>query len=322
MLTSDLILDSLEYVNKHSEYVNINQKAVENYIKDFSYTTSSHWSQLYPLTYQKKHKQEDELDFLFLIGNQAFCFWGSPKWTIDYKNQKIDGWWALIASFERAIENKIDVLNGEYLSQLTVSKTNTLFAGAPEILLLKQRFEMLKKIGEVLVKKYNGRFHNFYKQSDHEAFSLLESISREFAGFDDVAEFKGRKVFFYKKAQLVLTDINIIFKGKGLGDIKNIDKLPGHADYKIPAILRTLGILEYNKELADLIDNRKELEAGSQMEVEVRANELWAINQIYQNLKTRFSEITPGGINYMLWNQSQVKNPNDKPYHLCRTVYY
>ena len=60
----------------------------------------------------------------------------------------------------------------------------------------------------------------------------------------------------YKLAQLLTSDILHIRELKE--NIKvDYSHLVGCADYKIPQVMRGLGILEYNRKLADIIDNRK-----------------------------------------------------------------
>ncbi len=322
-MTSDHFTGLLNYVNKKSKYVLIDNQALDLFVKNFTHTKISHWCKIYPLGYKRRKKDEDEADFLFLIGSQAFCFWGFPnKWTINYKGKKLDGWWALVASFEKALEKGLPILNGNYLAQLSLQDLKNIFFGHPEIPLLTQRKKILNRIGVTLADKYENRFHNFLKSCKSEAFELLCNIADEFYGFDDTAIYKGKRILFYKKAQVVLTDINFILNNKGLGKIKNIEKLPGHADYKIPAILRKLGILIYNKELSDKVDQRIEITSGSVEEIEIRANMLLATHIISDKLKSKYPQINPVIINGVLWSMSQRKEPGDKPYHLTRTIYY
>lgn len=323
MVSQKRFLVALRTVVSQSQFVSISQQAIAKYCQNFFQLPLQHWSQQYPLGYRRRENDNDELDFLFLVGSQAFYFWGYPKkWTIFYKGKKLDGWWALLACFERALEKGIPVFDGNYLADLSLNETRTLFAGEPEIPLLKERHRILKNIGKVLVRKYQGRFHQFYQKQVREAFPLLDSISKEFFGFDDVSTYKGRKVYFYKKAQLLLSDFYFHFEGKGYGAIKNVDLLPGCADYKIPMLMRRLGILEYRPQLAQKVDHRIELKSGSAEEVEIRANMLWAIQLMMRRLRKRITGINPFVIDGSLWLQSQEKHPNDKPYHLTETINY
>ena len=176
---------------------------------------------------------------------------------------------------------------------------------------------MMKKIGETLVEKYDGRFHNFFEANKKDVFSLIEAMAREFAGFADVALYKGKEVLFYKKAQLVMTDIS-----NNVEEIPLLDELNGMADYKIPAILRQRGVLKYSPGLSQKVDNRVEIPLGTEPEVEIRANLLWACDQIVEKLKTRGIKINACDYENILWIESQDKSKLSKPYHLTKTVFY
>lgn len=229
----------------------------------------------------------------------------------------MDGFYANVAAFDRALKSGIPLLDGNFLASLTLAGLKAIYDGGPEIPLLEERHKMLKSIGETLVAKYRGRFHNFFEANKQSAFNLVEKIAVEFAGFSDVVNYKGSEVLFYKKAQLVLTDLD-----KVAGRINQIEQLPGFADYKIPAILRTKGVLQYNQDLARKVDNRIEIPAGSEMEVEIRAGMLWACKEIVEGLAKRGIEIAPVDFENVLWIESQNKTKLDKPYHLTRTVFY
>ena len=211
------------------------------------------------------------------------------------------------------MENGVPILDGNYLSQMSLADARSLFQGEPEIPLLEERHKILVSIGQTLTHKYDGRFHCFFASTKKDVASLVKNISREFAGFDDVASYHGRKISFYKKIQVFLSYV------KG---IENYNQLVGAADYKIPAVLRKLGILVYAKELADLVDNRIEIPAGSEAETEIRASDLWAIHLLCEKLNPKRPSIYPATLDGMLWNISQKKDKTDKPYHLTRTIFY
>lgn len=106
---------------------------------------------------------------------------------------------------------------------------------------------------------------NFYKniydiKSDIELFDV---IANTFASFRDERIYNDEKVYFYKLAQLLTSDI--LHLRESLENI-NVDysNLIGYVDYKIPQTLRTLEIIEYSNELFDIIDNNQEIEVGSE----------------------------------------------------------
>ena len=61
------------------------------------------------------------------------------------------------------------------------------------------------------------------------------------------------------------------FGGGGMGDLYRTEELTVFADYKLPQVLRRLGVLRYAPHLAERIDRLKPLEAGSREEGEIRA---------------------------------------------------
>lgn len=323
-ITSSTLLNSVKYVAENSENVSINTTAIDKYTKDFEPINLVHWSKTAPFAYANLSNPYDELDFRFLVDTQAFYFWGYPsKWHVDYQSQKLDGWWALIACFKRALNKGIPILEGAYLADLNYSQAKHLFHGTPPIPLLKDRVKILNQIGQTLVNKYQGRFHNFYQHAPKDALALLSAIVTNFAGFDDVSLYKGETIYFYKKAQLLVADLAFDMPSDSdLPVITGLDQLTGKADYKIPQVLRRLGILRYSSKLAAMVDSRLEIAQHSEFEVEIRANMLWATHLISQRLIQTYPDLHPVKVDYILWNLSQNKYPEDKPYHLTKTIYY
>lgn len=101
-----------------------------------------------------------------------------------------------------------------------------------------------------------------------------------------------------------------------------LKNLTACADYKLPWILRKLGILSYSESLAREVDTKVEIPHGSEEEVEIRAGTIWANELIKQKLKKRIPKIDSIHINDHLWLLSQARLPNDKSYHLTRTTAY
>lgn len=321
MITQQDLLDPIEFVSTHSQHVSIDNDSITSYVENFSLVETDHWIKVYPLTPLPSLSLEKQIDLFFLMGNQAFCFWGDPKWRVQYKGISLDGWWAMVACFHRAIEQGVPILDGAYLQNLGDTQMRSFFEGVPEIPLFYERHEMLRSIGKMLVEHYDGHFHSAFAGVPHDALSILELVG-SFPGFDDVPVYKGREIPFYKKAQVVVSDLDEILRAAGMGGFTHMDRLPGHADYKIPALLRSSGILRYSDELSALVDAKEELPSGSELEVEIRANQLWAIHTIVGLLQKKYPTMTASTFNGILWVQSQTKKPNERPYHRTRTIYY
>lgn len=316
-------LASVTYVSDHADFVSINRAAIKKYIAAFRPTPMDHWIKACPFAYHPLANIEDEIDRWFLADAMAFCFWGYPdKWTVMYQNQNIDGWWALLATFQRALESNIPLLDGSFLANLSFEEAGELFAGTPPIPLLDERIEILHTIGHTLTSQYDGRFHNFLKNAPVDAMQFIKALAREFPVFDDVSVYKGEKIYFYKKAQLFVHDLMTAFPDYPYKRLNGLSQLTGKADYKIPARLRDLGILVYSSSLSEKVDARVELPADSPEEIEIRACMLVACDLICHALAERDIRLDPVTLDGILWVQSQTKREGVKPYHLTRTTDY
>ena len=83
--------------------------------------------------------------------------------------------------------------------------------------------------------------------------------------------------------------------------------------------MRCMGILEFNNELANLVDNKIELREGSKMEVEIRANDLIVLDYMAKNLNEKVSRMD---LNDYIWLLGQDKSKMNKPYHRTLTKHY
>lgn len=315
------ILDSTKYVVDNSNYVKIEKSKIDNFCKKIDHKHLKHWLSGAPFNI-KTLNDEDKLNFLLVFNSISFSYWGEPKWTINYLDKEYDGSWAMIMSIKRAIDEKKQILNPRYLAEIKQNELKDIFRANVEIPLFELRWKILREVADVSNKKYKGEFSNLVKEANNDAKLLLNLIVENFPSFADVSNYKGRKISFYKRAQLLVDDIYQLFDGKGYGNLKNIDYITACADYKLPQVLRKLGILSYTKELAFKVDNKTEIQKYSEEEIEIRANTIWAVELIKEKLKHKFPNENSIHINDHLWLLSQTKSPNDKPYHRTRTISY
>lgn len=315
------VLKSIKPVIWLSKFVKIRKENIEVFCNNFRPLDLQYWMEASPLDLSDLNNKE-KLNFIFVFNSLNFCYWGEPKWTIDYQGKKYDGAWGLIGSLRKAIENKIPILKGKFLSQITKSQLEEILKGNTIMPLFEERLEILRENGKILEQKYKGESANVIKKANKDALKLLHILVSDFPSFNDFAIYKGKKVLFHKRAQLLISDVYRTFEGRNYGELKNIDQLTAFADYKIPQVLRRLGILQYSPALSLKVDNKILLPPGSEEEIEIRANTIWAIEIMKEKLKTKIPDIKSFEIDSCLWLLGQNKSPQDKPYHLTRTIFY
>lgn len=259
--------------------------------------------------------------YLLVLDTLNFCFWGEPRWRISFEGELLDGYWALAAALKRALHTGELRLDAAALATMTNERLAVLLAGEGTIPLLAERVTALRELGQVLAERWGGDVLQLIAASEGSAPRLAALVAREFTSFNDVASYAGRQIRFFKRAQIFVGDLYGAFNGQGLGSFEDVDQLTAFADYKVPQVLRRLGILVYTSRLATMVDNRIELPAGSPEEVEIRAATIWGVEELRQAMARQGRTVTAYQLDWYLWQLGQ-QSQADKPYHRTRTIYY
>lgn len=142
--------------------------------------------------------------------------------------------------------------------------------------------------------------------------------------FRDVGEYRGEKVYFYKRAQLLIADFARIGREFGWWNVDGLSRLTIFADNAVAHVMRQLGVLVYSDSLAERIDNGEHLIQGEEAECEIRAASIVAGELLRDHVGTRMNWSTIFEIDYQLWevsHDSQFRNPSIRR-HLTRTINY
>jgi hypothetical protein len=118
---------------------------------------------------------------------------------------------------------------------------------------------------------------------------------------------------YLKKAQLTL--IFIAAAWNTLHDTPCRLDITAAADYQLPKVLRTLGLLRYSDDLAAMVDNGRLIEAGSKEENAIRAATIRACDLLAEQFNA-----TTQDVDSWLWlNRNVDRNAR---FHLTRTTAY
>ncbi|MCB9798261.1 hypothetical protein H6758_00880 [Candidatus Nomurabacteria bacterium] len=315
------IVESCRFVAKHSEHVKIHSEKIQEFAEYFDHSHIKHWIDDAPFDL-KQLSREDRLHFLLVFNAISFSYWGEPKWKIVYNGDEVDGAYGMICAIARSVEKGIPILDPYFLSQMSEEEFSRVLEGNVEIPLFQERYHILQNVGKTLLEKFDGKFSNVVEQAGGDAQKFLNLLVKHFPSFEDMSEYHGKQVFFFKRAQLLIADIYQAFSDFQYGKWGNIDMLTACADYKLPFVMRRLGILSYSDSLTKKIDGRVELVHGSQEEVELRACTIWAVEMIKKQVQKKIPEVDSIHVNDHIWVLGQEKYKDDKPYHLTRTIAY
>ena len=307
----DKIKNSCKYVVENSEHVKIDYSKLDDFIANIDCNNLKNWLLYNPYNLLDLDI-ETLVNFLLVFESIDYSFWGQPKWTIETEDGLKDGSDALLydmLKYAKKLENAT-------FNDVSFNEFRNILKGNIEIPFLEERYKTISEINEIVNKKMSGNFYKYIKNitSDTELFNL---IINNFESFKDERIYDGKVIYFYKLAQLLTSDILHLRE-----EIEKItvdySNLIGCADYKIPQVLRALGITKYDKELSYMVDNKKEIEISSKYEVEIRASQIFVLGYI----KNRLNSFKSVDINDFLFNYSKKLKNIVKPYHLCRNKNY
>ncbi len=220
----------------------------------------------------------------------------------------------------------VPILDGEFLSRVTLSELDKIFAGNIEMPMLDAKLEVLHQVGAVLAKKYDGRFHKFIHDCSPRLYDhgngIIERLVKEFPRFDDVSTFEGHQINFYKLAQLGVWMLYSTLHKSGKFRLEDPEKMSAFADYIVPVALRLLGLTSYSKELETTINTHQLIPRDSRQEIEIRAHCLYAtalLTEEINKLRGPKEQVIIPQIDARLWTHYHTTS---WPHHLTKTIMY
>lgn len=73
----------------------------------------------------------------------------------------------------------------------------------------EERARKLNELGTILEDKFGGFALNVVEAAGNSAAELVNLIVGHFSGFQDHSVYKGRQVYFYKRAQILVSAVNM-----------------------------------------------------------------------------------------------------------------
>jgi hypothetical protein len=267
---------------------------------------------------------ERTVNWLLLLDALNFCFWAEPgqsRWTIDYEEKQLNGYWAEAAALKRAVVEGIPLWDATYLSSISEETMAAIFRGNGTIPLFGERVQNTREVGQVLLAHFEGQFARAIEQVGNDAVQLVQLLVSYFPSFRDSAIYREQDVHFFKRAQICVADIAGSFQGKQWGAFSHLEQLTAFADYKLPQVLRHAHVIEYEPALAARIDRQELLPAGGEEEIEIRAATIWACELLRQELQQHGFTQNALEVDQRIWIEGQ-NSAHMQPYHRTRTRYY
>lgn len=272
--------------------------------------------------------------YVLVLDALNFCFWPS-KTAMEYDT--------LAVGLKKALEADPAAFSAEKLMAMTPELLRSWFT-PHDMPNAEERARKLQEVGTVLQRDYKGQAAELVKAAGGSACRLVELLTSSFPGFRDEAVYGGRQIFLYKRAQICVADIWAAYgrkreAGSSPYAFLDIEQLTCFADYRIPQLFRAMDIFVYTSKLGSIVDLKGELEAGSDMEVEIRACTVYAVEALRAAVNKRIEAagaaaggagaaaqvahpLTSVEVDWYLWQQGEAKKDAILPHHRTLTVFY
>ncbi|KXZ54661.1 hypothetical protein GPECTOR_4g727 [Gonium pectorale] len=321
-VAGNIVKASTQFVAERAKHVDVNMKGVHSVVEELTleklkeitspraYNKDLHFVDGGPLTVQ----------YLLVVDALNFCFW--PDEELEYEH--------LSLGVKASLERDPTVLDAERLMWISGDEVQALLGWPRKVPLQEERARLLREVGGALMQHFDGQAANMVRQAGGSALALVQLLAQVCPGFRDHAVYQGHQVFLYKRAQIFVGDVYGAFGGEGLGEFWDIDQLTMFADYRVPVVLRTMGVLRYSPELEQkgAILRGELIAAGSEEEVEVRACTVAAVEALREAIAAKYLGV-PGAqlphaiqLDWWLWELGERERKSHPPHHRTLTVYY
>jgi hypothetical protein len=268
---------------------------------------------------------EESIRWIFTLDVLNHCFWpdpGDPVWTVVYNGESYSGYWGLAASLKQAPAKGFPITDPRFLADISADDLAEIFSGRGIMPMFENRLKNLREAGSIILTELGGDIMSLFDAASGSAVQLVKRVVSLFPSFRDETLYSSKMVHFWKRAQIFASDVCAAFGGRKWGKFFDIEALTAFADYKLPQVLRELGIISYLPELEARIDNLEHLQAGSEEEVEIRAMTIWAVEGLKKGFETFGRKLSSSRVDSWLWGLGQLDEFRKHPYHRCRTIFY
>ncbi|KAI0064123.1 hypothetical protein BV25DRAFT_1906853 [Artomyces pyxidatus] len=374
------VISSAEFALKETDLVQIDDEGVRGaaqyiharLLKE-SYTPHTWRSHPMHLAPPMPYAPEDpntraSLDWLFLISALNFSFWspreGTPErygveWRAGWASEERSVWtgyWSLVAAVNRALEEGILITDPSFYkseARCPDSVFEHIFRAAPQSLegipLLRERIAILREVGSILCAGFGGSFQGFLDEfqrrhsGEGTALQLVQMVTDAFPSFRDETWLEGRRVVFWKRAQILTAETWAAFYPPPTTPPTphplfphGITQLTMFADYRVPQILHHLRILAYPPALTKLLKTRAPVAHGSREEVSFRAASIVAVERVCEAIRVEGGGVVEGIssvlVDFYLWDLAKRVEEGEKiegiqteetlPAHRTRSIWY
>lgn len=332
--------ESGRFVAERSKDVFVEEEGVKKvaekiyHLRHSNEFTALGWKKAHPMA--PPPTSDQALNWVFVVDTMNFSFWPDnehEQCEVTFRKRTYrGGYMAMCAAITRAMEEGIPITDPNYFSKMSLQDLEHVLRSenATPMPMIKERHQVLTEGGRVLL-EHGGSFRSFISQAGNDAQKMVELIVEKLHSYRDETTFEGKRISFYKRAQILVADYWGTMAARGEQNIPNLDFLTMFADYRVPQGLVYLGVLRYSDSLMQALKNGELMTTGDRREVEIRGCTLWSVELIRAHLSKLVEErdkqtckINSAMIDFYLWPYAKQhhKEMAHIPIHHTRCIHY
>jgi len=336
MINESVVKESALFISQHSEHVNMGNDEEFSTAAELLDPILNSWKQDgwsdFPLHPSDLNCKEEKAAWVFLIDTLNYAFW-TPENQIPYQvtfnGKPYTGYWSLCAAIRNEVSKSHRVLQPSFWANATIEEWAEIFKSDNEtpIPFLEWRQKTISEAGRYVISQFNGSVFEMIKAANKSALKLVDMVYHELTSYQDFCDYKGRKVYFLKRAQIFAADLHYAFIGDTgtVADVctfTDIDKLTMFADYRVPQVLNYLNLIHYDAYLSQELLSNPHFLPGSQLECEIRGYSILAVEKLKSFIKT--NNVTSIIIDFVLWTYAKEHSEkmNHIPIHKTSGIFY
>lgn len=265
--------------------------------------------------------REEIANLILLIDALNFCFWSPNPIHIQWRGRTYERFSAMMVSLMLAAKADPRWFDARYWVLVPREEIRQVLSGSGELLLLEEREHIIRETGRVLIDRFDGSFAAAVATVSERAWPLAVLLMTNFDSFRDVSNYRGKPVYFMKRAQICAVDLSMAWERKGHGALDGLSDLTAFADYRVPQALRHLGILRLSAETERVIEEEHELSAESEAEIEIRAATIQAVDRMVKAAGLSGRKTTAWEVDWYLWALSHDASVK-VAHHRTKTIFY
>jgi hypothetical protein len=278
---------------------------------------------------------EQTAGWIVVLDALNYCFWPqgedpAVRWRVTWRGKTHDGYDALAAALHRAIvDDGSEIWDPAWLRDIpleTVAHALRGDEGCPSIPLLRDRMVSLRDMAMPRHQR-DARPADIAIDARGSADRVVRLAIRRYLMYEDTSVWRRRdgivlEVPLLKRAQILAADLAGALAGTELALTTDLELLTAFADYKVPQVLRHLGVLRYAEPLARRIHRRERIPAHHPWEVAIRAGTVQACERLVAAIRALGRETTAAELDWRLWTLGQSLPGDVEPYHRTETTSY